>query len=116
MHEIKCPNCGKIFTVDETGYAAIVSQVRDAEFHKALAEREQQIKTAEEHALALFKANAEKDKTQSLSDLMRDVERLKAQIAADEKDRALAVQKAVAAQKDAIVEKEKEILRAGWQL
>lgn len=32
MHEIKCPKCGEVFTVDESGYAAIVGQVRDKNF------------------------------------------------------------------------------------
>ena len=40
MNEIKCPHCGKAFTVDEAGYAAILSQVRtkefDSELHKQL--------------------------------------------------------------------------------
>ena len=27
MNEIRCPNCGKVFQVDEAGYAAIVAQV-----------------------------------------------------------------------------------------
>ena len=40
MHEIKCPKCGEVFTVDESGYAAIVGQVRDEEFHRELAQRE----------------------------------------------------------------------------
>lgn len=39
MHEIKCPHCGKAFTIDEAGYADIVMQVRDKEFDKALHER-----------------------------------------------------------------------------
>ena len=30
MPEIKCPKCGEVFTVDESGYAAIVSQIKDA--------------------------------------------------------------------------------------
>ena len=34
MQEIKCPKCGEIFQVDESGYAAIVKQVRDKEFEK----------------------------------------------------------------------------------
>ena len=34
MQEIKCPNCGQVFQVDETGYAQIVQQVRDSEFEK----------------------------------------------------------------------------------
>ena len=29
MQEIKCPNCGKVFQVDDTDYAQIVQQVRD---------------------------------------------------------------------------------------
>ena len=34
MNQIKCPHCGEMFTVDESGYAAIVKQVRDSEFNK----------------------------------------------------------------------------------
>ena len=34
MQEIKCPKCGAVFTVDESGHAAIVRQVHDAEFKK----------------------------------------------------------------------------------
>ena len=32
MSEIKCPNCGKTFKIDENSYAEIVRQVRDSEF------------------------------------------------------------------------------------
>lgn len=32
MHEIKCPNCGKTFNLDETGYADILNQVRNEAF------------------------------------------------------------------------------------
>ena len=32
MHEIRCPRCGEVFQVDESGYTAIVKQVRDSEF------------------------------------------------------------------------------------
>ena len=32
MNEIKCPHCGEMFTIDEAGFAAILKQVRDAEF------------------------------------------------------------------------------------
>lgn len=40
MTEIKCPNCGKVFSVDEASYAQIAQQVRDAQFHEELAARE----------------------------------------------------------------------------
>lgn len=40
MKEIKCPQCGKVFKVDESGFADIVKQVRDEEFEKEIRERE----------------------------------------------------------------------------
>ncbi len=39
MNEIRCPNCGKVFQVDDAGYAAIVSQVHNEQFEKELADR-----------------------------------------------------------------------------
>lgn len=39
MSEIKCPNCGKTFKIDENSYADIVKQVRDAEFNADIEER-----------------------------------------------------------------------------
>ena len=32
MKELKCPQCGSVFTVDEADYASIVSQVKNQEF------------------------------------------------------------------------------------
>ena len=32
MHEIKCPHCGKTFTVEEGDYQLIVSQIKNDEF------------------------------------------------------------------------------------
>ena len=65
MNTIKCPKCGEVFTVDESGYAAIVKQVHNAEFHKEIELREKQLKTDKETAvsLAVAKAEAERDKT-----------------------------------------------------
>lgn len=39
MKEIKCPKCGNVFSVDEADYAAIVSQVRTAEFESEVEHR-----------------------------------------------------------------------------
>ena len=64
MQEIKCPKCGEVFTVDESGYAAIVKQVHDAEFDKEINRREKEFKTEKENAisLAVTQSEAEKDK------------------------------------------------------
>ncbi len=53
MSEIKCPQCGTVFPVDESGYAQILSQVRDAEFAKEVARREQMLAQANEQAVEL---------------------------------------------------------------
>ena len=39
QHEIKCPNCGKVFTIDEASYAEIQNQVRNNEFNRELEAR-----------------------------------------------------------------------------
>ena len=39
MKEVICPQCHTAFTIDETNYASIVKQIRDAEFESELARR-----------------------------------------------------------------------------
>ena len=39
MKEIVCPNCGKVFNVDETTYASILNQVKNKEFNEELTNR-----------------------------------------------------------------------------
>lgn len=72
MNEIKCPNCGTVFQVDESGFSEIVKQVRDQEFEKEIRERERlfeekyQMRIASgetEKKLAVTEATAELEKT-----------------------------------------------------
>lgn len=44
MNEIKCPHCHKVFTVDESSYADILSQVRTKKFNEEVPEKLEQIK------------------------------------------------------------------------
>lgn len=39
MSEIKCPNCGKVFKIDEESYSLILQQVRNSEFNKEIHEQ-----------------------------------------------------------------------------
>ncbi len=56
MAELKCPNCGKTFKVDDTSYADILNQVRNKEFddelHSRLADLTKQANAARDLALA----------------------------------------------------------------
>ena len=54
MNEIKCPNCGQVFQIDETSYESILRQVRDDEFNKQINAREKQYKDEKEIAKADF--------------------------------------------------------------
>ena len=48
MNEINCPECGKVFKIDEAGYANILKHVRDDEFEAELLKR---LELAEEDKL-----------------------------------------------------------------
>lgn len=64
MNQIKCPECGKVFTIDEASYAAIVSQVRNDEFEKEIKARQAAFNNEKDSAvqLAVSKIEIEKDK------------------------------------------------------
>jgi hypothetical protein len=109
MHEIKCPSCGKVFTVDESGFSAIASQVRDEEFYKELSVRERQYLLDKENALMISKANAERDIEKTTSQLKQEIERLKAQLDIKDKDTTIAVTSAVTAKNGEVIQKEKLI-------
>ncbi len=111
MPEIKCPKCGEVFTVDETGYAAIVGQVRNAEFCKEVNERTRQISKEKENEIALLKSQAVLEKERSEQTLKQEIERLKAHVQSNEQANVAAVDKALAAQKNILFEKEKQILQ-----
>ena len=80
MPEIKCPKCGQVFTVDESGYAAIVAQVRDAEFQNAILEKIKQLEQEKQSELKLLESTAKLDKEQSISTLNQKVASLEAQL------------------------------------
>ena len=60
-HEIKCPKCGTVFTIDEAGYANIVQQVRNGEFEHEIAERTRLLENTYEEKLNASQEMKEKD-------------------------------------------------------
>ena len=108
MQEIKCPNCGEVFVVDESGYAQIVQQVRDKEFDKEIKQREKDFEEMKEKDLELakMKQKEEFDKLLSLKETElvekeKLIEQLKTQVSGNEMEKQLAIS-------EAIKEKEKE--------
>lgn len=72
MNEIKCPNCGTIFKIDETEYDSIVKQIRDKEFEKEISLREQEHTKDKESAIKLVEAHLREELTKQLTE--RDLE------------------------------------------
>ena len=72
MKELKCPHCGKVFTIDETDYAAILSQVKNAEFDAELKRRMDEISSRHKVEEELAAAKAEQEYKQILN--RKDIE------------------------------------------
>ena len=88
MRELKCPNCGSVFSVDEADYAFIVEQVKGAEFDAALERRlhEMDIRhAAEEQARTAIADKAHQDelyrRDMAMSQKDGEIARLKAELA-----------------------------------
>lgn len=123
MQEIKCPHCGEVFQVDETGYAQIVSQVRDREFAQELQRREQELAHRQQADLAVARMKQEKAHEDAmrkmdgtLAEKEREIDRLKAQIERADAEKKLAVAEAVREKEKEISEKTTEITQLQGQL
>lgn len=64
MEQIKCPHCGEVFTIDESGYAAIVSQIRDKEFEKLVEKNKKELENNQQSVIdnAVLKSKSESEK------------------------------------------------------
>ncbi len=93
MNEIKCPNCGTVFQIDEQDYESIVKQIRDKEFQKELELREAQYKSDKESALKLAEAKAEKDLAEELSKKELEIASLKNELKLKETETETRVEK-----------------------
>ncbi len=80
MKEIKCPKCGEVFKVDESGYTAILKQVRDEEFSNEIKEREKQFMLEKENALSINKLQMEKEFSEKLKEKEEEISKLKSNL------------------------------------
>ncbi len=91
MAEIICPHCGKVFTVAEADYQAIVSQVRTAEFAQELHEREESFQEKIDAAVEQTKLEAELSANKNLAAKDSTIAELKAKLAEAESDKQIAI-------------------------
>lgn len=145
MKEIKCPHCGKVFTIDEAEYASLLNQIRNKEFEDSVSKQKQMIEEKYHQELEFVKLEKEKnqekeiqilkDKIASLENDVKlekqnssisinnatkdkeiEIEKLKATIS-NEKDRtALAVKDAIEKQNETIKDKEIKIAQLSQEI
>lgn len=115
MQEIKCPKCGEIFQVDETGYDQIARQVRDKEFTKELERREKELETKKEKDLELIRLKEEKEYTEGITKKEAEISakdqliaELQAKLDASETAKKLAISEALEKKNQEISKGEKE--------
>lgn len=87
MNEIKCPHCGKVFQVDECGFADILRQVRTAEFDKEIAQREGMLQEQNAQAVKLAVAKAQQDAQAETAQRDARIAELETRLVAEKRER-----------------------------
>ena len=111
MNEIKCPECGKVFSVDEASYASILNQVRGKELEAEVRRRTAEMEKQQELKLQRDRLEAERGFQQKLNAKEQEIEKRNADIARlEEQLKSVAVRKQAEFDK-LMTEKEMEIAR-----
>ena len=78
MNDIICPNCKKVFKVDESGFADILKQVRDHQFDEELKNRLTLAEKEKENAVKLAEANLKNSLQEDLAKKDKEIIELQA--------------------------------------
>ena len=109
MNEIKCPECGKVFSVDEASYASVVNQIRTKEFEEEIRRRVAEIEKQQQLKQQSDKLISEQAFQQKLNAKNQEIEKRNADIARlEEQVKSVAISKQAEFDKQ-LSEKEIEI-------
>ena len=81
MNEIKCPECGKVFSVDEASYASIVNQVRTKELEEEIRRRVAEVEKQQQLKQQSDKLISDQAYQQKLNAKDQEIEKRNADIA-----------------------------------
>lgn len=123
MNEIKCPKCGEVFKVDESGYAQLLSQVRDEAFEEELHKRARELEERSKDNLKIAQMEQEKSFAEVLSDRDKvlsskelEIEQLKNRLAMNDSEKKLAITEALHDKDKEIADRDAEIIRLKSQI
>ncbi|MBO8447696.1 MAG: DUF2130 domain-containing protein [Bacteroidetes bacterium] len=77
MNEIRCPECGSVFKVDEAGYASILNQVRTREFKEEMDRRMAELQQRMKAELANERLRTEQRFADSLNAKQQEIVQLR---------------------------------------
>lgn len=80
MNEIKCPNCGTTFQINESEYEKIVKQIKNKEFAKELTIREKEYKLDKENEVLKARTQIKEQLTQELNQKDIQITKLKQEV------------------------------------
>ena len=83
MNQIKCPNCGQVFTIDEASYASILKQVRDHEFAEELEQRKNEALRAAQAEQESLVSKLQAEQESRVSKLQAEQETIISQLQAE---------------------------------
>lgn len=116
MHQIKCPHCGKEFTIDEASYADILNQVRTKEFNDEIHEKLKQLKKQHQSELELIEEKANNALEKKIAEKEKELKELNNKIANFANEKEILKKDTERAMLDQISEKEKKIAELGSKM
>ncbi|KST94143.1 hypothetical protein LKF67_0684 [Lactococcus lactis subsp. lactis] len=116
MHQIKCPHCGKEFTIDEASYADILNQVRTKEFNDEIHEKLKQLKKQHQSELELIEEKANNALEKKVAEKEKELKELNNKIANFANEKEILKKDTERAMLDQISEKEKKIAELGLKM
>ncbi len=109
MNELKCPNCGTLFEVNETHYESIAKQIKNNEFLKEVELKEREFQKEKESAIKLTEITLEKKYLEELNKKTLEMNDLENQIKQNKTENELRI-------KNTLFEKEEEIAHLNNEL
>lgn len=116
MKELKCPKCGNVFTVDESDYAALLGQVKNAEFERELTRRVQELEQTQKVREQAEAVRRKAEEQAALNQLQMQLQALQAQVQQAEQAKQLAVAQVRQQATEAYMKKEQELAQVKTQM
>lgn len=115
MKELKCPKCGNVFSVDESDYAALLSQVKNSEFDAELSRRIHELEENQRARQQAEQARRTAEQQAAQAQIQLQLQTLQARLDQADQQKQLAVAQVRQQATEAYMKKEQELAQAKAQ-